>query len=67
MGDDIELKAIEVIQDGLFQMDFWNNTKNEGYRVFVKPDELFSMIGVSMQRNHEAHIAVYIAEGVRAG
>jgi len=56
MGDRLELRGIEVIQDGLFQIDVYNNTRNEGYRVFVIPDIFFSMIGSSMQKNYTENL-----------
>lgn len=67
MGDDIELRAVEVIQDGLLQMDLWNNTKHEGYRVFINPADLFSMIGKSMQNNHDAFVHAFTVEEILPG
>ena len=52
MGDDIEISDIQIIQDGLFQIDFYNKSKDEHYRAFCDPDKFFKMIGDSMQDNH---------------
>ena len=52
MGDEIELRDIQVIQDGLIQMDFFNESEHKGYRAFCKPDIFFKMIGDSMAQNH---------------
>ena len=54
MGDDIELRGIEVIYDGLLQMDLYNKTQQESYRVFVNPALFFGMLGKSMEKNYAA-------------
>lgn len=55
MGDKIELKEIEVIQDGLFQLDFHNENKNTWFRVFVEPEKLFGLMGKAMQVNYQKY------------
>jgi len=55
MGDKIELKEIEVIQDGLFQLDFHNENKNTSFRVFVEPEKLLTLMGKAMQVNYQKY------------
>ena len=50
MGDEIIIESIEIIYDGLIQIDFKNNDTGEFYRSFIEPEKLFKMIGESMQR-----------------
>lgn len=40
MGDKIVIKEIAFIQDSLYQIDLYNETKKEWYRVFADKDEL---------------------------
>jgi len=49
MGDEIEVKNIEIIQGGLVQIDFYNATQDKIDRAFCDPDVFFAMIGKSMQ------------------
>lgn len=58
--DEVSIVAIEVIQDGLFQIDFRVN--DNGYRCFVEPGKLFEMIGHSMQANHDEYNAKWLDE-----
>jgi len=51
MGDEIEFIRVEVIQNGLLQMDFRNNTTNTPIRAFVDPGDFFKMLGQSMDEN----------------
>jgi hypothetical protein len=51
MGDKFVITDIEVIQDGLFQIDIKNENTNKSNRLFVEPSQLFSMIGAAMQKN----------------
>ena len=51
MGDDIEIKMIEIIQGGLVQIDFYNNSQKKWDRAFCDPDKFFRMIGNSMQKS----------------
>ena len=60
MGDDIEIRAIEIIYDGLIQIDFYNNTKNEGYRCFVDPSVLLGMLSQAMQKNYKAWMEEFV-------
>lgn len=55
MGDKIELKEIEVIQDGLFQLDFYNENKNTSFRVFIEPEKLLTLMGKAMQVNYQKY------------
>ena len=54
MGDRIEMTAIEVIQGGLLQIDFYNVDKKWHERCFCQPDKFFGMLGKAMQANHSA-------------
>ena len=56
MGDHIELKEVEVIQDGLFQIDFYNENQNTWFRVFVEPEKMFGLIGDAMQSNYKKYL-----------
>lgn len=51
MGDEIELKNIDVIQGGTIQIDFYNKTENRHDRCFCDPKDFFKMIGIAMQAN----------------
>jgi len=51
MGDEIEIKNIEIIQGGLVQLDLYNVSQNRYDRAFCDPDVFFKMIGDSMQEN----------------
>ena len=53
MGDEIIIVSIDVIYSGLIQIDLKNETKNERYRVFVEPNDFFSMFGDGMQKNRD--------------
>ena len=53
MGDEIVIRAIEVIQGGLLQIDFLNTVTEEGFRCFADPNEFFGMLGAAMQKNVE--------------
>ena len=55
MGDEIILKAIEVIQDGLLQIDLWNETERKEIRFFAEPKEFFNMLGNAMQKNFKQY------------
>lgn len=56
MGDRIAIERIEVIQDGLFQIDFKNENTGEYERCFIEPEVLFGMIGKAMQENHDNYL-----------
>ncbi len=56
MGDYIELRDVEVIQDGLLQLDFYNETQNKWFRVFVEPEKMFGLIGEAMQNNFKKYL-----------
>jgi hypothetical protein len=56
MGDRIVIIGIEVIQDGLFQIDFKNINTGKCDRSFINPEDLFGMIGEAMQLNHNAYL-----------
>ena len=62
MGDDIEIRAIEVIQGGLLQIDFFNTTTDKGYRCFAEPGAFFAMLGAAMQKEHDDWFAEWEAE-----
>ena len=53
MGDEIIIYAIEVIQNGLLQIDFRNENTDEQFRAFCEPKEFFGMIGKAMQKNFD--------------
>ena len=44
MGDCIRITAIEFIHNELYQIDLYNETKNEYYRLFASKDELVKQI-----------------------
>ena len=44
MGDRIVIEAIEYLYGHLWQIDLYNETKKEYYRVFAENDELISMM-----------------------
>jgi len=44
MGEKITIKGIEVIYDGLLQIDIWFEDQNKGGRIFVEPDKFFGML-----------------------
>lgn len=52
MGD-LELTEMEVIQDGLIQMDFRDKTTEQWTRCYVDPVRFFSLLGKSMEKNHK--------------
>jgi hypothetical protein len=56
MGDKIVIENIEVIQDGLFQIDFKNTNTGKYDRCFIDPRDLFEMIGEAMQENHDKYL-----------
>lgn len=62
MGDKIIIESIEVIQDGLFQIDLKNETTGKYDRCFVEPEDLFGMIGKAIQKNHDKYIGNIWAE-----
>jgi len=53
MGEEIVITAIEVIQNGLLQIDFRNQETKDIFRAFCEPEAFFGMIGKSMQKNFE--------------
>jgi len=53
MGEEIKIIGIEIIYNGLFQIDFQNTETKETYRCFTESKEFFGMIGSSMQKNYE--------------
>ena len=53
MGDEIIIRAIEIIQNGLIQIDFLNKETDECLRAFCEPEAFFCMIGKSMQKNFD--------------
>tara|TARA_R100001530_G_scaffold1886_1_gene3235 strand:- start:13905 stop:14147 length:243 start_codon:yes stop_codon:yes gene_type:complete len=59
MGNDIEIKEIEVIQGGLIQIDFENKSTKECYRVFCEPSKFFRMLGSAMQFHYMAFMDNY--------
>jgi len=53
MGEEIIVDAIEIVENGLIQIDFRNNDTGETFRAFCDPDRFFGLIGASMQKNFE--------------
>lgn len=47
MGDKIVIKEIDFIQGSLYQIDLYNETKKEWYRVFADKDELENKMRVA--------------------
>lgn len=47
MGDKIVVKEIAFIQGSLYQIDLYNETKKEWYRVFSDKDELENKMRVA--------------------
>ena len=54
MGERIEITAIQIIQNGLIQMDIFYTEQKKGDRIFCNPDIFFEMIGKSMHDNWSA-------------
>ena len=44
MGDNIIIEKIEFLYGRLFQIDLYNETKKEHYRVFSEKDELENLL-----------------------
>ena len=44
MGDKIVISKIELLYGRLFQIDLYNESKDEWYRVFADKDELYTML-----------------------
>lgn len=44
MGDEVIIKTVEFIYGHLYQIDLYNETKKEWYRVFVEEKELNEML-----------------------
>jgi len=53
MGDEIIIYAIEIIQNGLLQIDFRNENTNDCFRAFCEPKKFFGMFGKAMQKNFD--------------
>lgn len=51
MGDEITIYAIEVVQNGLIQIDLRNEETGECFRTFCEPNRFFNMLGETMQNN----------------
>ena len=56
MGDEIILISAQVIQGGLFQLDFRNEETKSLNRCFVTAQRFFQMIGASLQNAHIEHL-----------
>ena len=52
MGDDIELRCVEIVNGGILQIDLFNVTKGEGYRCFADPQRFFKFLGESLKANN---------------
>lgn len=49
MGDEIEVREIQVINGGgTLQVNLWNVTQNHGIQFFAKPEDFLNAIGKSM-------------------
>lgn len=60
MGEEARLIDIEVIQDGLIQMDI--EIEEKLVRVFIQPSDFFLHFGSAMQKNYIAWIKREIEE-----
>lgn len=52
MGDEIKLLGVLVIQGGVLQIDFYNETEKKGYRCFCDAKVFFEKLGYAMEVNH---------------
>ena len=59
MGDEFELTNVEVIYNGLLQLDILNVNENTSIRVFVEPTKFFGMVGKSLQENLDAYMYIH--------
>lgn len=61
MGDEIEVRQIQVINGGsTLQVNLWNVTQNHGIQFFAKPEDFLNAIGKSIaeaRMKFEAEIA----------
>lgn len=48
MGDEIIIEKLEVIQNGLLQIDFRNLENNKIDRCFIELGEFFKMLGPAL-------------------
>lgn len=53
MGDNIVIKAVEFLYGHLWQIDLYNETKKEYYRVFSENDELIFMMAIAKSKEVE--------------
>jgi len=52
MGDDFEFINVQLIQGGVLQIDFVNNTEKKSCRMFANGDDFFKKFGRSIKLNH---------------
>jgi len=52
MGDEITIRKIECYRD-CYQVDFWNETKQEGYRAFIRKDAMLALLTVAEKESIE--------------
>lgn len=50
MGDRIEIKEIRFLYGHLFQIDIYNETKNEEYSVFCEIENFFGLLAQGTKR-----------------
>ena len=62
MGESYSVISVEVIQDGLIQVDIEGDESGERIRFFAEPGELIGQIAESMQENFEEHREEYLNE-----
>ena len=53
MGDRINIKKIEFLYGRLFQIDLYNETKQEHYRTFVEKDELNVLLQKAIEQGEQ--------------
>ena len=50
MGDKIVISNIEFLYGRLFQIDLYNEKKDEYYRVFAEKEELYNMLNSAIAK-----------------
>ena len=51
MGDNIIISNIEFIYNRLFQIDLYNESRDEHYRLFAKKEELYDMLNSAISNS----------------
>lgn len=56
MGDEIELTDLQIVEDDLLQFDIRNTKTRTGYRMFVRGQKFFKMLGEAMNSSSNEHM-----------